>query len=118
MILSVVLPEIDPNMKSAVIDAVYPAEGAALIPGAKLFDIIVDLSLAVAHDCPPVSHYRMVVRDRAWLRKILVRAGDEIPVGAPLAILSTEPEEMLDGTDHRNARLSIAGILGRSDAWD
>lgn len=118
MILTVMLPQVNANMKSAMVQALYPSEGTLLVPGAKLLDLKVDLSLAVGHDCPPVSFYRLALRERAWLRKLLVAAEDDVAVGAPLAILSTEPDESLDPAPGRDARLSIAGILYQSDWWN
>ena len=117
MILSVALPRMNPDMRSAVVEALYAAEGGLLQPGAKLIDLKVDLSVAVAHDCPPVTYHRIALRDRAWLRRVLVGIGDEIPVGAPLLILSTDPEESLDAAAGRAARTSVAGIMHQTDWW-
>ena len=118
MILMVTLPQINPIMKSASVEAFYPSEGGLLLPGAKLLDVRIDLSLAVAHDCPPVSFHRIALRDRVWLRRMLVQPGDDVPVGGPLALLSTEPDENLDTPSQREARISIAGILHQSDWWN
>lgn len=117
MILSVSLPRMNPDMRSAVVEALYAGEGSLLQPGAKLLDLKVDLSAAVSHDCPPVTYHRIALRDRAWVRRVLVGIGEEIPVGAPLLILSTEPEESLDAVAERAARTSVAGIMHQTDWW-
>lgn len=117
MILSVALPRMNPDMQSAVVEALYGAEGSLLQPGAKLVDVKVDLSLAVAHDCPPVTYHRIALRDRAWLRRVLVRPGQEIAVGAPMLILSSDPDEDADAPPGRAARTSIAGIMHQTDWW-
>ena len=117
MILSVALPRMNPDMQSAFVEALYGAEGSLLPPGSKLIDLKVDLSLAVAHDCPPVTYHRIALRDRAWLRRVLVRRGEEIAVGAPLLILSSQPDEDPDAPPERAARTSVAGIMHQTDWW-
>jgi hypothetical protein len=79
--------------------------------GAKFMDVTVDLSEVVQHDCPPTCHYRMVLRDRVWLRRLAVAEGDEPQIGASLALFSTEPDEPLDGAVAREVRIAIAAIL-------
>ena len=111
MLLSLTLPRINEHMLSAVVAAVHPSACAELAVGAKLVDLTVDLTAIAAQDCPPISHFRVVLRERAWLRRLLVARGDEVAVGAPLAWFSTEPDEPLDAAPAREARISIAGIL-------
>lgn len=111
LLLNLTLPEINPLMTTAVIDRIYASVGAALPVGSKLFDLTIDLSAAAPHDCPPIGHYRLVVRDRLWLRRLEVVPGDEPSVGANLALFSTEPHESLDGVPARQVRVAIAGVL-------
>ena len=111
LILNLTLPQINPLMTTAVIDRIYAEVGAQIPLGSKLFDLTVDLSAAVAQDCPPIGHYRLVVRDLLWLRRLDVAPGDEPNVGASLALFSTEPDEPLDGTPVRQTRLAIVGIV-------
>lgn len=117
MLLSLTLPRINDLMTSARITALRAAAGDALVPGAALMDVCVDLSGVAPHDCPPISHYRFVLRDGAVLRELRVAAGDDVPVGAPLALFTTEADEPLDGKPSREARVTIAGILGETDGW-
>ncbi len=117
MILVATLPSIHPLMRSARVEAVHAAPGSALAPGAKLLDLRVDLSLAVTHDCPPVTYHRIALRERAWLRRLEVAAGDEVANGAVVAVFSTEPDEPLDVTPGRAVRVSVAGILHEPDWW-
>ena len=117
MILSVALPRINPMMTSAVIEAVYPSEGGALQLGEKFLDVKVDLSVAVPHDCPPISFYRISMRERVWLCKILVSPGQEVPVDAPLGIFSVESGGDISMAAERAARVSIVGILPHSGWW-
>jgi hypothetical protein len=105
-------------MSTALIRTVYAAEGSALDIGAKLLDLTIDLSSVVAHDCPPISHYRIAIRDRGWLRRLLVAPGDNIETGAVMAQFTTEPDEPLDGGPARAMRITVAGILDQSDWWD
>lgn len=114
MLLNLNVPRINDYMASAFIESVHAREGERLAPGAKLIDMTVDLSLAAPHDCPPISHYRMVLREAAHLRRLYVRRGDEPVVGAPLALFSTDPDEPLDGPPGRMARTAIATIMFQS----
>jgi hypothetical protein len=114
LLLTLTLPRINVHMITAIIDMIHAQLGAPLPIGAKLLDLTVDLSAAAAHDCPPVAHYRLVVRDRAWLRRLDVAAGDEPEVGTSLALFSTEPDEPLDAAPARQVRLAIAGIIPQS----
>ena len=88
LLLALTLPRINEHMLSAVVAAVHPSAGAELAVGAKLVDLTVDLTAIAAQDCPPVSHFRMVVRERAWLRELAVARGDEIAVGTRVALFS------------------------------
>ena len=111
MLLNLTLPQINPLMTTAVIDRIYAGVGAQIPLGSKLFDLTVDLSAAAPHDCPPIGHYRLVIRDRLWLRRLDVAPGDEPNVGASLALFSTEPDEPLDGVPVRQTRVAIVGII-------
>jgi hypothetical protein len=117
LLLNLITPRINDYMTTGIVEEVYAAQDAALGVGAKLLDLTVDLSAAAPHDCPPISHYRIVLRERAWLRRIHVARGDEPAVGAPLATLSTEPDEPLDAGAGRPVRVAIASIL-RQSAWE
>ena len=117
MLLSLALPSIVPPMTAAVIDRIYPTVGAALTIGAPFLELTVDLSSIALHDCPPISHYRLVVRDRAWLRRLDVDPGQSALVGASLALLSTEPDETLDAAATRAARIGVAGVMPQM-LWD
>lgn len=116
MLLNLSVPRINDYMDTAIIEWVYPAEGQALEIGAKLLDLTVDLSAAAPHDCPPISHYRLVLRERAWLRRMAVARGDEQAVAGALAVFSTEPDEPL-GAASRAVRFAIAAII-HQPAWD
>ena len=70
-----------------------------------------DLGGSVAHDCPPVSYYRLVLRERAWLRRLAVAVGEEVPLAAPLAWFTTSPDEPAEGEPARPVRVAHAGIL-------
>ena len=117
MLILLTLPRTNEYMTEAVIRKIYATEGELLAVGAKFLDFAVDLSARVPHDCPPIQHYRLAVRDRAWLRRLKVAAGDEVPMGATLALFSTAPDEPLDGKPARAVRLSLAGIIDSSDWW-
>ena len=117
MLLAFALPRVNPHMSSAIVSAIHAREGDALAAGSKLADLTVDLTAIAAQDCPPVSHFRMVVRERAWLRELAVARGDEIAVGTRIALFSTAPDEPLDTEPVRELRVAIAGILMQAPAW-
>jgi hypothetical protein len=117
LLLTLSLPRINEHMLSARVAAVHAPVGSALAVGSKLVDLTVDLTAIAAQDCPPVSHFRMVIRERAWLRELRVARGDEIAVCARIALLSTDPDEPLDAAPAREARVTVAGILMQGPLW-
>lgn len=117
MLLTLSLPRINEYMTTAVVEAIYATEGTALTPGAKLLDVSVDLSKSIPHDCPPISHFRLALRERVWLRRLAIAKGDEIEVGAVLGLFSTDADEPLDGEPARALRVTVAGIVFRPDWW-
>ena len=117
MLLQLTLPRINPYMVTAIIDRLYLAPGAAVTAGVRLLDLTIDLTAAAPHDCPPITHCRLVVRERAWLRRLEVAERSEPAFGDRLALFSTEPDEPLDVAPGRQVRVAIAAIL-RQGAWD
>lgn len=116
MILNLVLPRINPHMTNATIDVVHAGVGTAVAAGDKLIDLTIDLSAAAPHDCPPISHYRLLARDRVWLRRLDVAPGDQPETGAQIALFSTDPGEDPDAPPARQIRVSVAGII-RQPTW-
>jgi hypothetical protein len=116
VLITLTLPRIHELMTTARIEAVYVATGQELGVGARLADITVDLSSLAAQDCPPISHYRLLLRERLWVRELAMAAGDDLTVGALLARFSQDPHEPLVGPA-REARVSMAGILPPAGAW-
>lgn len=118
MLLTLKLPALITDVRLAKIETLFVAEGQFLKPGMKVLDLRIDLSAVAAHDCPPVSFYRIIFRDRAWLRRLNVAGGDTREAGMELAIFSSEEDEPLNGNPARSVRFTTAGILHRSDWWD
>jgi hypothetical protein len=117
LVLILTLPTINPLMTTAVIKAVHVKEGAPLTAGGKFLDLSVDLTSYAEHDCPAISYFRIAVRERAWVRRLTICAGDEIKPGTTLAHLTTDPAEDLDAAPARAARVSVAGILFQPEWW-
>ena len=117
MLIVLTLPRINEHMTVAEIQTIHAAEGQFLDLGAKLLDLSIDLSSVAPHDCPPISLYRIAMRDRVWLRRLDVAAGVAVEPGATLACFTTEANEPLDTAPLRNARITIAGILDQTDWW-
>jgi hypothetical protein len=111
------LAKINPYMSTARVECVYVETGRQLTIGDKLFDLSVDLSSAFAQDCPPISYFRVVVRERVWVQKTRVAAGDSCDVGALLAIFSPESATDLEGAPVRPLRVTTAGITFHAGMW-
>ena len=117
MLYSLKLPKIMPAMSTAMIELIYVNVGDALKPGDKLLDITVDLGSSFSQNCPPISHYRIVAREKALVRRLLVAAGADCEAGAPLAIVGTDAAEPDDLEATRPLRIAVAGILRHAGMW-
>jgi hypothetical protein len=117
LLLNLIVPRINPLMTTARVSVIHAAAGAAIAVGGKLLDLTIDLSAAVPHDCPPVGHFRLIARDRVWLRRLDAAAGDERPAGASLALFTTDPDEPLEGPPARQLRMATVAIVPPS-VWD
>ncbi len=117
MFYSLKLPAVMPAMTTALVELVYAKAGSELKPGDKIVDITIDLGSSFSQNCPPISHYRIVAREKAFVRQLLVAAGSEYEHGAPIAILSTDPMEPEGIADARPFRTAVAGILRHSGMW-
>ena len=111
MILTLPLPRILEPMTNARVLALHATEGSFLKPGNALLDLTVDLGSIAPQDCPPVSHYRIALREAAWLRQLPFKPSDEADVGENLAIFSTEQTEPLVAAQGRKIRHMVAGIV-------
>ncbi|GAB6968720.1 hypothetical protein JCM25156A_27580 [Komagataeibacter kakiaceti JCM 25156] len=111
------LAEIVPQMSGATIECVYATMGDRLRAGAKLLDLSVDLSSAFAQECPPVSYYRLVLREAVCLRQLDATPGQHHALGARIALFSTDPDEALDGPVERQVRCTVAGIIHHEAMW-
>jgi hypothetical protein len=103
-------------MTEASIERRYAQPGDALGIGTRLLDLRVDLSSSFSQDCPPISFYRIVLRERAYLRELLIGDGAPCPVGELIAIFSTEPDEATHGAVARAIRVATAGISQPANA--
>jgi hypothetical protein len=120
VLLALSLQRINAQMTAAVIDSIHAEEDTLLQTGSKLLDLTVDLSAVSAQDCPPISHYRIVVRETVWLRRLAVNPGSKPSVGALLALFTTTPDEPIDGAPSRNIRNATAGIIAdwKNSLWE
>jgi hypothetical protein len=117
MLYELRLTKINPNMNAAVVECIYAQEGSALKAGDKLFDLSVDLSSGFSQYCPPISYFRVVLREKAWLRKLFVIPGDSCDVGQLVAVLSAEQSTPEEETSVRPLRVTTAGIAHHSGMW-
>jgi hypothetical protein len=114
MLLDLKLPTIVPAMSTALIEVIYVSAGAELKPGDKILDLTIDLGSAFSQDCPPISHYRLVARERARLRDLAITVGGHCAPGEPIARLSTDEADPAEGGAVRSLRIAVVGILGHA----
>ena len=117
MIYELRLTEIVSQMTGATVECVYTAAGESLKLGSKLMDISVDLSSAFAQECPPISFYRIVLREPAFLRRFEAVPGQFITLDDQVALFSSTPDEPLDAAPARSLRFTIAGIIHHEAMW-
>ena len=117
MISEFKVPLISPHMVEARIECLHATVGESLKSGAKLFDLSVDLSNNFSQDCPPISFFRIILRENAVLREVRFAAGDLCPVGSVLAVFSTTADEALDQAAPRAVRFATAGIIRHAGMW-
>jgi hypothetical protein len=111
MIFEFRLPLISPHMSEALMECLYAAPGSALKTGDKLLDLSVDLSSAFSQDCPPISFFRIIVRENVVLREFCLAPGQSCKVGGRIAVFSTVADEATDQPVQRGIRFATAGIL-------
>lgn len=117
MLYDLRVPIISPYMSGALIECLYACADTPMRAGEKILDMSVDLGSAFAQDCPPISYYRLVLRENLWLRRLAVTAGTTWDMETPLAIFSTAPDEPLEGSVARQVRSAVAGIVYHADMW-
>lgn len=117
MIYAFRLPTINPHMSGARIECIYAQLGTALKAGSKLLDLGVDLSSAFAQECPPISFFRVVLREPVFFRKLNVARGQLCELGELIALFSNEADELLSSAPVRDIRFAVAGIIHHDGLW-
>lgn len=117
MILELRLPLVSPHMSQGVVECLYAESGSVLKPGDKLLDLSIHLGANFAQDCPPISFFRAIVREKAVFRAWRVTRGQSCKPEEVLALLSTAPDESLDQPPQRPARIATAGIIHHAGMW-
>lgn len=117
MLCDLRLPKINPNMSCAIVECIYANPSRLLKAGDKLFDLSVDLSSGYSQYCPPISYFRLVVRENLWLQKVFVKLGDSCDVGNMLALFASDQTEPLDALPTRAIRVVAAGIMHHQGLW-
>ncbi len=117
MLYELRLPRVNPYMAAGRIECVHAACGSQLRSGDRILDLSIDLSGAFSQDCPPVSFYRLVLRETLWLRRISVPLGITCALDQPVAVFSSDPDEPTEGEIARPVRVAAAGIVYHSGMW-
>jgi hypothetical protein len=110
MILSLTLPRVGEQMHEGTIHKVLANTGDALRPGTPLLEVRVDLGAAKAQDCPPLLFFRIIATERAFLRSLLVAAGQVLKVGTPCGVATTVADESCEGPAARSLRTTSVAI--------
>jgi hypothetical protein len=117
MIYEFRLPPIINQMTGATIECLHAKPGEPLKMGSKLFDLSIDLSSAFAQECPPISYFRVVLREAAWLRKLDLAPGTLSQLDETMAVFSSMPHEDISQPPARAVRTTIAGIVHHDGMW-
>lgn len=117
MIYEFRLPAIVNQMTGATLECLYAKPGDALKMGSKLFDLSIDLGSVFAQECPPVSFFRVVMREAAFLRRLDGAPGAFAELDEAIAIFSTTPDEDIDQPATRAIRTTVAGIVHHDGMW-
>jgi hypothetical protein len=117
MLYELRLTKINPNMSAAKLECVYAEPGTLLKPGDKLLDLSVDLSSGYSQYCPPISYFRVVMREKLWLQKMMLSLGDSCEVGSLLALFTAEKDDPIDDPPARAIRIATAGIAHHQGLW-
>ncbi len=115
MILVLTMPSLGALEGIQTVQNIHVAPGSEIKVGTKLLDVRLDLGEAAPQDCSPVSYFRLVSREKAWLRHLAVGDGAVCQRGQLLAVLSTAPQEPADAPPARALRISTASILGEAE---
>jgi pyruvate/2-oxoglutarate dehydrogenase complex dihydrolipoamide acyltransferase (E2) component len=117
VIFDLKLPLISPHMTEALIECLYAAPGSTLKTGDKLLDLSVDLSGNFAQDCPPISYFRIIIREAIVLRELRVARGESCPVGHVIALFGSTADGATDQPPQRGIRIATAGIIHHGGMW-
>ena len=117
MIYEFRLPRIVPQMSGATIECVHAKLGDPVKMGSKLVDFSVDLTSAFAQECPPISFFRVVLREAAWLRKFDIEPGRFSQLDEVIAVFSTDENEDIARSAARQIRTTVAGIAHHESMW-
>jgi hypothetical protein len=117
MIFEFKLTAFVPQMHGATIECLHAQVDTELRNGSKLLDLSVDLSSSFAQDCPPISYYRIVLREPAWLRSLAVSPGKYCRLEEIIAVFSNAPDEDLSQPAVRPVRTTLAGIIYHEGMW-
>jgi pyruvate/2-oxoglutarate dehydrogenase complex dihydrolipoamide acyltransferase (E2) component len=105
MIKRITLPKLDANITEATVADWHKAEGEFVRKGDVLVDLITDK-----------ANFEMTSETEGTLRKVLVGAKSQVPVGFILALIG-EPEDELPDVSDENAKVMreyLASVAGKS----
>ena len=110
MEFTLVLPTLSDDGSPALIRRLHVEPNQSVTRGAALLDISITLGGGQAHDCPPISPFRIHAREAATLTQWHVKQGDSV---APDTILaSLQPQGVPNNSElTRPLRQTVSGII-------
>lgn len=116
MIVKFLAPVIDAMPGRVRIEALDVVVGDKVEIGSRLLEFTSGLDFVGMHGCPPVTTFRMTSSEHGWVRKIEAKPGELVMSGNVMVILSTDPDEPLEGGEERLARHALAAVF-KPEAW-
>ena len=86
MLSTILMPKLSPTMTRGEIAKWHKNVGQSIAPG--------DLLAEIATDKATIEHTSI---EKGWFRKILISEGQTVEVGTPIAIMSSEQDEPIEG---------------------
>lgn len=115
--VNLIMPDFGGETVPARIEFISIKPGDNLAPGARLFDVCVDLSDSYGQDCPPVTYYRVISREAATVVGLRVEAGQLCEAGQIVAELEGRVGAAADPAAVRALRVTTAVILSHEAMW-
>ena len=76
--------------------SIYASEDQLLSRGCRILDLKIDMQSSLAHDCPSINFYRLVMLESMWLRKIFISPGEATQANSLIGIFTSDQYEDIE----------------------